>query len=44
MTKNQVAVIEADSVIVSMKRASTALAEAKTIQQKKRTTEKRTRN
>lgn len=34
--KNQVAVIEADSVIVSMKRASTALAEAKTIQQTKK--------
>lgn len=36
MTQTQVAVIEADSVIVSMKRASTALAEAKTIQQTKK--------
>lgn len=36
MTKNQIAVIETDSVILSMKRASTALAEAKTIQQTKK--------
>ena len=35
MTKNQIAVIETDSVILSMKRAGTALAEAKTIQQTK---------
>lgn len=34
--KNQLAVVEADAVIVSMRRASTALAEAKTIQQTKK--------
>ena len=36
MSQNQVTVIETDSVIVSMKRASMALAEAKTIQQTKK--------
>lgn len=36
MTKNKVAIVEADAVVVSMMRASSALAQAQTIQQTKK--------